>query len=591
MVSSRYQRHRSHGCGSPVPRGAWLVALVALPSVALASISTRALGPGLTATQLAAALMGDGVAVSNVRYTGAAEAAGVFGAAAASVGIERGVILSTGPVSGIAGPNTSRQFGFDDPLGEPGDTDLDTLIGDETRDAAVLEFDVVPVGSDITFSYVFASDEYSGEAPGNRDGEDDVFAVFVNNTNQALLPDGTTIISVSTVNGGFPLGRRAQNTKFFVDNTMCVPQCPFDFQADGKTVVLTLHAPVTPGVANHMKVAIGDATDETIDSWVFLQTKSFPHLVEDCTNHIDDDVDGLVDKQDPDCAVCGDGVLDPGEECDDGNVAAGDGCSPTCRVEHPAVTTTTTLALPPGDGCLTDSGAARNCDDGNPCTADSCDTRAGCVHDPAPLEGQSCDDGNACTEQDRCTAGTCTGSQISCDDGDACSADACDPSAGCTHSTVAADGAACDDGDPCTESDACGGGICAGDRVCGPNIPPGSERGMRNRVVKVPCTGTIGASCTIDLLPDPSGGRGVTASAAAAPAARLTKPLKPRKIRRTGVVVLKLALTGSGRKLLAAAPDGRLAVRARATLVSRDHSTLMSEVPFLLLSPRRRGGR
>ena len=42
--------------------------------------------------------------------------------------------------------------------------------------------------------------------------------------------------------------------------------------------------------------------------------------------------------------------------------------------------------------------------------------------------------------------------------------------------------------------------------------------------------------------------------------------------------------------LLVAAPDGRLAVRARATLVSTDHSTLVSEVPFLLLSPRRRGG-
>src|SRR5207249_455274 len=30
---------------------------------------------------------------------------------------------------------------------------------------------------------------------------------------------------------------------------------------------------------------------------------------------------------------CGDGVLDPGEECDDGNVQSGDGCSATCRPE------------------------------------------------------------------------------------------------------------------------------------------------------------------------------------------------------------------------------------------------------------------
>src|SRR5262249_28803234 len=33
-------------------------------------------------------------------------------------------------------------------------------------------------------------------------------------------------------------------------------------------------------------------------------------------------------------APCGDGVLNPGEECDDGNVVGGDGCSERCRVEH-----------------------------------------------------------------------------------------------------------------------------------------------------------------------------------------------------------------------------------------------------------------
>ena len=586
MVSPRYKRRRSHGCGTPIGRWAWLIAIVALPGVALASISTRALGPGLTATQLAAALMGDGVAVSNVRYTGAAEAAGVFGAATASVGIERGLMLSTGPLDSILGPNDSAEIGVTDPLNEPGDANLAALIGQQTVDAAVLEFDVVPAGSQITFSYVFASDEYSGE--GTRDGADDAFAVYVNGKNRALLPDGTTIISVNTVNGGFPLGSHARNPAFFVDNTKCVPQCPFDFQADGKTVLLTLHAPANPGVANHVKLAIADATDGTIDSWVFVQTSSFPDLVEDCTNQVDDDVDGLVDKEDPDCAVCGDRVVDPGEECDDGNVVAGDGCGPTCQVERPTVTSTTTL---PSSACVTASGLPLDCDDRNPCTADSCDATAGCVHDPVPVEGRGCDDGNACTEQDRCSGGVCAGSPVACDDGDACTADACDPSAGCTHSTGGADGAACDDADPCTEADACGGGICVGDRVCGPDIPPGSERAMRKRVVKVPCTGTAGATCTIDLLPDGSEGAGVLASVAAeAPASRLTKRVKPKKIKRTGVVVLKLVLTGSGRKLLVAAPDGRLAVRARATVVSPDHSTLVSEVPFLLLSPRRRDG-
>jgi cysteine-rich repeat protein len=36
-------------------------------------------------------------------------------------------------------------------------------------------------------------------------------------------------------------------------------------------------------------------------------------------------------------AVCGDGIVNPtlGEECDDGNVLSGDGCSSTCHAEAP----------------------------------------------------------------------------------------------------------------------------------------------------------------------------------------------------------------------------------------------------------------
>jgi len=33
------------------------------------------------------------------------------------------------------------------------------------------------------------------------------------------------------------------------------------------------------------------------------------------------------------CTVCGDGMLDPGEDCDDGNTDPGDGCDATCQIE------------------------------------------------------------------------------------------------------------------------------------------------------------------------------------------------------------------------------------------------------------------
>jgi cysteine-rich repeat protein len=59
-------------------------------------------------------------------------------------------------------------------------------------------------------------------------------------------------------------------------------------------------------------------------------------------------------------AVCGDGVIDIGEECDDGNVAYNDGCSGTCHVEHLCCC---------GDGNL-EPGEA--CDDGNHVNGDGC---------------------------------------------------------------------------------------------------------------------------------------------------------------------------------------------------------------------------
>src|SRR5262245_14561557 len=119
MVASHRQQGRSHGYGARGVLAAWLVGLVALPGAALASIATRSLDQGLTATQLASALMGDGVAVTNVSYKGALQAAGFFGGAAASVGIDRGLMLSTGRVSLIAGPNDSPETGFDYSMRQP----------------------------------------------------------------------------------------------------------------------------------------------------------------------------------------------------------------------------------------------------------------------------------------------------------------------------------------------------------------------------------------------------------------------------------------------------------------------------------------
>jgi cysteine-rich repeat protein len=59
--------------------------------------------------------------------------------------------------------------------------------------------------------------------------------------------------------------------------------------------------------------------------------------------------------------ACGDGVLDGGETCDDGNTVAGDGCDATCNVEPINAATQTSLDVCPGALIpLVDSGTGKH---------------------------------------------------------------------------------------------------------------------------------------------------------------------------------------------------------------------------------------
>jgi cysteine-rich repeat protein len=89
--------------------------------------------------------------------------------------------------------------------------------------------------------------------------------------------------------------------------------------------------------------------------------------------------------------TCGNTVVDPGEQCDDGNGVNGDGCDNNC----------TSTAC--GNGIVS---AGEQCDDGNAIAGDCCAPT--CQFE---LGGSSCDDGDICTNADACDgAGTCVGS-------------------------------------------------------------------------------------------------------------------------------------------------------------------------------------
>ncbi len=221
------------------------------------------LAGGLTPNDLVDNLTGPNVPVSNISYTGADVAAGIFTGGSGTIGLESGVILSTGDASDVVGsPNGNNDI--DTNNGTPGDPDLDAIVApNTTNDAAVLEFDFVATGTVLVFQYVFGSDEYNDFV---NAGFNDVFAFFLNGQNVALIPGTNTPVSINTVN-------QMTNSQFFVDNEP--PNANVAVALDGFTVVLSVVLPVQEGSTNRIKLAIADVGDSAVDSVVMVGMDSF----------------------------------------------------------------------------------------------------------------------------------------------------------------------------------------------------------------------------------------------------------------------------------------------------------------------------
>lgn len=137
--------------------------------------------------------------------------------------------------------------------------------------------------------------------------------------------------------------------------------------------------------------------------------------------------------------VCGNGVVESPEQCDDGSSAngtAGDCCSSTCSFKP-----NTTV-------CRAASG---QCDLTEYCTGNA----AACPADVPAADNAPCDDGNACTLSDKCQSGSCVGSSpVVCSALDEChSAGSCGAGTGVCSQPNKPDGTSCSLG-------TCLGGTC-----------------------------------------------------------------------------------------------------------------------------------
>ncbi|NEP07329.1 MAG: PEP-CTERM sorting domain-containing protein [Okeania sp. SIO2G4] len=222
-------------------------------------------------------ILGSGITIApdSINYIGTGGASGIFtNGLSSGIGIDSGIILTTGTATDAEGPNSSDHQTTDNGL--PGDSDLDGLIpGFTTEDATILEFDFESEGGDLYFNYVFASEEY---VEWTNSEFNDVFGFFLNGTNIALIPGTSTPVAINTVNGGKPLGTKASNPEFFNNNDPSEGGPFFDIEYDGFTNLFTAQALGLSAGSHRIRLAIADAGDAKLDSAVFIQANSFSDI-------------------------------------------------------------------------------------------------------------------------------------------------------------------------------------------------------------------------------------------------------------------------------------------------------------------------
>lgn len=106
-------------------------------------------------------LVGEGVVITNITFSGDADQIGTFDAANSNILVPDGMIMATGTASVAIGPNNIGSQTTGGGNFQVGDPDLQAISTVAMNDAAILEFDFVPNGDSISFNYSFGSEEYN----------------------------------------------------------------------------------------------------------------------------------------------------------------------------------------------------------------------------------------------------------------------------------------------------------------------------------------------------------------------------------------------------------------------------------------------
>ena len=308
--------------------------------------------------------LGEGVEVVGITYDGDPDAVGLFTGGLNAVGMERGIVMTTGRAV-TAGAN----LGVASPAGQQAsvinnsgasDTDLTSIVGANIGVQNVCKYTIqfIPVNDTLRFTYAFASEEYPEYACTQYN---DVFGFFISGPgisgiyqngaeNIALIPGTDRPVTINNVNPGVPgnMGGTVANCSGDDGSLAFSHLYNANFGNnlpvyDGFTDVFVAEAVVEPCQVYTIKLVIADAFDGLLDSGVFLEAKSFG------TGSLDVEIEGLA--IDGGLAEgCGDGEIVfnlPAPVESDYDVEFAVGGTATPDVDYPALPST--VIIPAGD--------------------------------------------------------------------------------------------------------------------------------------------------------------------------------------------------------------------------------------------------
>lgn len=231
-----------------------------------------------TAAQLVNTVFGGGTQLPTTNISkSSGNGVGYFQNTNSSFPLNSGIVIATGNVSSIASNATLSGIGSN-----VTDADLHAVsvangLSGNIVDTSFLSFDFTSVSTNLSFNYIFASEEYGAYQCGFTD---QVAFILTNlstgvKTNLALIPNTTIPVSVTNIrNNLYNSACVSNNSQFFgfydVSNNATLNGTCFN----GRTVLMNASATLVPNTPYRLKIVIGDYQDALFDSAVFLQANS-----------------------------------------------------------------------------------------------------------------------------------------------------------------------------------------------------------------------------------------------------------------------------------------------------------------------------